>query len=736
MPLFDRRTRRGRNSDMYLNQQSPFIPRMTRPPERNTAEFIEAFKTSPRLAVVDRIATDLSFIPGKLFRIEDDGTETEITDHPFLDFLDYPNPLPEYTNNALWRLQEIYLHLKGEGYFIKERDKWGRVCELWPLPVHYVVSTPYEGFPCYTVRVPGTGLVLQVNVDDMFVQKYLNPYDPSWRGQGLAEAIASEVDLDKYMTEFQRNFFYNDATPGLVAVFGGNGQGGEKQADQRKRFAAEWLNNFRGRSNSHKFATVAGDVRFERLGETGKELDMVESRVRLRDAALEHFGMPREIMGITENSNRATSEAAQYDYAERVLTPKIRLREDAINEQLLPDFDRYGNLVYRFDAIVPRNEEFDKAKALEGWNGGLLTKNEGRELLGFDAVEGGDIYKTTFSDMFIRDTDDPVAVTAAAANLQFADIPVDDEPDDGFEVEIDGKQRPYVIYTKDRQRKTVTPQQMRRSEQQAARKSLRAFETATTRFFKQQADDVRKALDGKKAEGGAYGLLDEYLLPDGTFDVNRWISLPEAQQFELAAKFSDQLIDWNASAFKMEQIYRPLWSQAHSAGAAQMQQLYGLKRVKQPNLSRQAQTQGARRVVGIQDSTKDDIAQVVARRIREGSSTRELADEIMSTMNAPEKRAKLIARQETMTSLSTGQFDMMVAGGATGKTWHHHCTTPDAREKHIALNGKTIGIQAWFQVPGTNVKLRYPRDPLATGGKAAAGQVIRCYCELTYDFEY
>lgn len=58
---------------------------------------------------MDRIASDTANIGGKLLRVEPDGTETEITSHPFLRFMDQPNPLYEMTGSAIWRLHEIYL---------------------------------------------------------------------------------------------------------------------------------------------------------------------------------------------------------------------------------------------------------------------------------------------------------------------------------------------------------------------------------------------------------------------------------------------------------------------------------------------------------------------------------------------------------------------------------------------------------------------------------------------------
>ena len=53
-------------------------------------------------------------------------------------------------------------------------------------------------------------------------------------------------------------------------------------------------------------------------------------------------------------------------------------------------------------------------KGIDGWNAGLLTKDEARELLGMEpCAEGGDIYKVTISDVFVHGDEDPAEVTSA-----------------------------------------------------------------------------------------------------------------------------------------------------------------------------------------------------------------------------------------------------------------------------------------------------------------------------------
>lgn len=56
-------------------------------------------------------------------------------------------------------------------------------------PTHWVQMTPYQGFPYYTVRLTN-GQLMEVPVDDMFVMKDLDPYDPFKRGLGQSEALA------------------------------------------------------------------------------------------------------------------------------------------------------------------------------------------------------------------------------------------------------------------------------------------------------------------------------------------------------------------------------------------------------------------------------------------------------------------------------------------------------------------------------------------------------------------
>lgn len=710
--------RRGNVARQYAGENvSVMIPRYTTPPERNTRDWFEMFGKNPRLAVVDRIASDLSTCTGKLYRIDDaTGDEVEITRHPFLDFMAHPNPLYEMTSGACWRLLQIYLELKGEGYFVYEFDALGRPVELWPLPTNWVQQTPYIGHPFYEIKTTG-GLIRQIPVDDVFCMKDLNPLDPYKRGLGTAEALADEIETDEYAAKFQKKFFYNDATPATLISMP------KSTKEQRMRFREEWNARFRGPFNSHGIATVDGDVTVTKLAENMRDMDMIEGRKFIRDAVLEHFGVPREIMGITESSNRATSEAAQYIYAQNVIMPRLNRREDAINTQLLPFFGE--DLIWRFDDVIPRSQEFDKTKGIDGWNAGLLTKDEARELLGMEPCEtGGDVYKITISDVFIGKNDDPAQVTY--------DLMAEPEGD-GLEVTDDSTETPGGLLgmSDDHEHEEKARAKNIANLLAAAQKEQRAkFEVATMKYFRSQKTRITGSLNGKeKADWSVWELLKPYIEQTQVENAAAWAALGEEEQKKLVSSFVGSLIDWPGEEKALEEIFKPLWKQTYDAGTKLAMQAYSIRGVDRPELLSHAKLRGGQRIRHVTQTTKNNIARIVSNGIEAGISREKMADEILQEYEIQSKsRARLIADQETITTLETGHYDMMATSGATSKTWHHRPQKhprdgKDGGPNHVAMDGETVPIDGRF-----SNGLRFPCDP-----EGPAAETIKCRCYVTYN---
>lgn len=664
-----------------------FTSRMTSPPDRNTQEFLATYGRSPRLSPVTKIATDLSNVSGKLYRVLPDGTKDEITDHPFLDFMARPNPLPFMTRSALWKVHETYLMIKGEGPAIIERDAAGYPAELWPIPPHWLADIPRLDFPFYTIR-NRDGLQTLVPMEDVFLVRQLNPLDPYGRGLGDAEAVADEIETDEYMAKWAKKFFYNDATPPVLMSAPGITQ------DEYNRFTASWNDRFRGVGNAHKMGIIPREVDIHKLVDSQREMDFTESRKDLRDGVNAHFGVPPEILGIVENSNRATATQAKIIYAENVLTPRLLARQDAINMQLLAAWGE--DLLWEYDDIVPEDTDFRLEMSNAGLSGSAIMLDEWREQNGFDPLPdgAGQVLFVPFASMPTR----PCELTDIA--------------------------RQTVDPTQTGTTETLTPfpgvkASVRRRQQlaHAERARLlanqeRAARVSMTRFFTAQTAQIVEAMKGGRK--------------DDSEDFWQRIGVGQGLTFDIEAirrtakEALEQLIDWSKQDEALAAVLNPVWEEAFNAGAKSIEQTLGLRNVRAPRLTDYLREQGLRRVQGINETTRDKLASALADGIEAGEGTAQLVKRIQQHMpDIQAERAASIATSEAHTSMQAGSFAQMQFAGIRTKTWIT-AGDEDVRDSHRSQNGVTVPMEQPF--PNG---LMYPGDP-----SGAPGEIIRCRCDM------
>lgn len=678
------------------NLQQFFTSRMTSPPDRNTQEFLETYAHSPRLAPVTKIATDLSNVPGKLYRVDPaTGDKDEINDHPFLDFMRRPNPLPFMTPSALWKVHETYLLMKGEGAAIIERDPAGYPSELWPVPPHWMIDIPRLDFPFYTIR-SRDGLQMPVPAEDVFIVRQLNPLDPYGRGLGDAEAVADEIETDEYMAKWAKKFFYNDATPPVLMSAPGITK------DEYDRFQAAWNDRHRGVGNAHKMGIIPRDVTVNKLVDSQREMDFTESRKDLRDGVNAHFGVPPEILGIVENSNRATATQAKIIYAENVLTPRLLARQDAINLQLLPAWGE--GLLWEYDDIVPEDTEFRLEMSNAGLSGSALLVDEWREQQGFDPLpdDAGQVLFVPFASMPTKPselTESPRTFDQLTPGTAPSDAP------------------PGTLLTPQ-----LTPGQKangRRAQQAAHRMRAqllaaeeRAAQRSVRRFFNGQTAAIIDAMDTgqKDAKDDFWQKING--LGGLTVDI---------EAIRAAAKDAlSQLIDWGAQDEALAAVLNPIWEDAFNMGAKSIEDSFSVRAVTAPKLTDYLRQSGLRRVKGINETTRDKLASTLADGIEAGESTAQLVKRMQQHLpDIQAERAAAIATSEAHTSMQAGSFAQMRFGGITTKTW---ITADDeaTRDSHRAQDGQTVPIDQPFRNG-----LMYPGDP-----SGAPGEIINCRCDM------
>ena len=656
----------------------------SKPPDRNTEEWLQSYLNNPRLAPVRKIATDLSSIQGKLYRGAGEKRK-EVQQHPFLDFWDCPNPLPELTAANIWRLLEIWYQLKGMALCVIERDHRGMPTELWPVPPHWIMDIPHRGHTYYTIKNPD-GKPANVPLTDAFVLKDLNPLNPYTSGAGQAEAVADEVEAYEYATKYSKMLFFNDARPDYLIAAPGVTE------EQIKRFIASLEARHRGPWNAHRPGIIPREVNMFRMSDSPREMDFIASRKDLRDTINSHWGVPPEMLGIVENSNRATAAAAKSIYAENVLTPQLMLRQNAINVQLLPQFER--GLEWEYDDIIPQDVEYQLRVANEGLSRGAIMVNEWRTKMGLDSVEGGDVFLMPIGCMVVQKGDflstdmrgdganinptDPAGANITPAGVKARRVPPD---------------RNRVPHAMDKTR--------REQERSAGPIIYRALKKQLYGIIKQLGADSKAEDDG----------WTKLLTVDMSGDMRNVADRVESILL--------QTVDWPYSESELLSNVRTVWQTAYGSGAELASNVYNIS-IRQPSLTHQLLVSGAQRIKGITDTTREMLSKTIAEGIVAGDGRQQLIDRVRTVMpGASPGRAGVIAANEVHTSLMSGNFNTIRDAGFTTKTWLT-AGDSDVRESHRQLNGVTIGINERFANG-----LLYPGDP-----NGRPSDIIGCRCDL------
>ncbi len=356
-------------------------------------DYLDAFEASFLVhTCVDKIAKKVANTKFKLYRVSGrTGSEKikEVKDSPLLDLLAQVNPYT--TKFTMLELTQIFLELLGNSYWYKVRgERTGKIVELWELRPDWVTVEGDEKtlITNYKYRIPN-GDVMDIAPEDIIHFKRVNPKS-AFYGLPTIKAAIDLVRTSIFATRWNMNFFYNSAVPETLLIT-------EMQMtpEQKKEFRDQWDDKYAGVRNAHRLGIIDGKIDFKQLSMTMKDMQFD----RLDEVTTQHiltaFGVPKPIVGMTTDLNRATAEAAIYAFLSETIEPKVRDLVDTLNEFLVPEFG--DDLYLDFVDPTPENREAIVQEYQAGLGGGgntpWLTMNEVRDWEGLPPVEGGwDIY--------------------------------------------------------------------------------------------------------------------------------------------------------------------------------------------------------------------------------------------------------------------------------------------------------------------------------------------------------
>ena len=344
---------------------------------------------------VNEIAKGASGVPFKICNAEGD----EIENHPAKTLLNRPNPLQSYSEfmNALFG----YLLLSGNSYMLKVAGISNVPKELHLLrPDRITISGGRGAMPArYDYKVNGrVEAVYDVDQDSGFSElkqtKLWNPLDDFY-GLSPLNAAAVEVDQHNLSSKHNINLLNNGARPSGAVIFkpkDSDGFATSLTAGQRQQLMTDLNNRFSGTDNAGRPMLLEGDFDWKEMGLSPKDMDFINLKhMSATDIAM-CFGVPSQLVGVPDSQTYSNVAEARLALYEETILPMLSKVQSDINEWLMPQFSE--DVFFKFDTDeIPALSERRKRiyeNVIGAVKEGIMTRNEARERLGLNAIDGAD----------------------------------------------------------------------------------------------------------------------------------------------------------------------------------------------------------------------------------------------------------------------------------------------------------------------------------------------------------
>ena len=344
---------------------------------------------------INEIANNASRVNMNLFR-----GDQEVDNHPLLDLLYNPSP----TQSQVEWFQGLYSYLliSGNNYMLSVGGDNTPPTELYNLrPDRIQIRTGQRAMPQSYDYMIGGQIVESYEVDQATGNskiKHIKMFNPLDDYYGMSPIQASSVDIDQHnlANKHNVNLLQNGARPSGAVIFkpkdetGGNVQLSD---NQRSQLQSDINSRFAGTGNAGRPMLLEGDFDWKEMGLSPKDMDFIQLKnMSAKDIALV-YGVPSQLIGIPDAqtySNFAEAKLALYN---ETIIPLLDKIQGDLNEWLVPQFnDEALELRYDIDSIPAMAEQRRRVfeSVTSGVKDGILTRNEAREQLGYEPIDGAD----------------------------------------------------------------------------------------------------------------------------------------------------------------------------------------------------------------------------------------------------------------------------------------------------------------------------------------------------------
>lgn len=357
-----------------------------------------------------------------------------VDDHPLIELMNNPNP---------WESGDSFI----KSWFASEnlcdvfyaeiiRSAAKEPVNLIPLHPGNVKEHYRRGERGSTLRYIeynlGDGKIIKLDPEDVLIRRRHSTASVFSSHSPLAAALGT-ADADAALNDYVRAFFNNGGVPSGVLKFTDR----KLKDEQAKAIQQQWLTRYaRSGTGRRGVAVLDSSAEFQTIGSELNDITSEELSGQSETRICMTFGVPPILIGayvaLRYVNQRASVQEAQTDFWKHTMKPELTSVRRYLTHSLLSEFEseadiRSGRIRVNWDfsnveALQESQDDLMK-RANEGFAGGLITRNEGRGMIGMDPVPEGDEFRSQ-------------AVSQPGANTETGDDDADDEEKSTYKFSI------------------------------------------------------------------------------------------------------------------------------------------------------------------------------------------------------------------------------------------------------------------------------------------------------------
>jgi HK97 family phage portal protein len=338
-----------------------------------------ALTLSAVFRTVSLVSGHLALLPIRFYK---KGTRQQIVNHPVLNLL---NKRPNRWQNAFeWReMMQGHIELRGNAYNEIYANGRGEIEELIPRhPDKVKIKVLDNGDYNYLITNPD-GTTRTVSRGSIWHIRGLS--SDGIVGLAVLEYARESFSLGIAAKSYGARFFANDAKPtgGWIEYPGTYRDKTQKQAIR------ETLQEAQSGMNRGKLMMLDYGMKYHEVGPTNEDMQFLGTQQHSVDDIARWFGIPPHKIGSLERSTNNNIEQQSLEYVTDALMTRASRNVAAIKADLLFDEEEF-DVEYDFSEFLRGDSTALSNFITKMTNGGILTRNEGRAMVGKDPLPGLD----------------------------------------------------------------------------------------------------------------------------------------------------------------------------------------------------------------------------------------------------------------------------------------------------------------------------------------------------------